>query len=391
MRVNRNIFTIFSYLFKKYEYICNSISKSKQMKRILFSFLLLLGIMPAVADTFKATTPEISFTGRTLANADGSVSFDWVGVYMQTTFTGTSVSVVISDTGTSYYNIFIDSQLKEKIKITGTEKQTVVLAKGLKKGQHALRLQKCTEGQYGCATVYSLITDKGGKLGSVAPCDRFIAVFGDSYTCGYGTEAKAAEEHFSIDTENCNKAYGCLVAKYFGADYMLTAHSGQGMCHDWGDTLQVSSENMWTRFGQMFDSQKEPAFDFSKRRPDIVLINLGTNDWGAGWLPSIEQYDGNYVKMLQQIQKEWPDVPVLCITPHSANPFLLTALEELRKMVKDMPQVHFAQPMPNIIVYGYDYGADWHPNYRGQRKIALTLIPQISAITGWDIREIENE
>ena len=28
-------------------------------------------------------------------------------------------------------------------------------------------------------------------------------------------------------------------------------------------------------------------------------------------------------------------------------------------------------------------GSDWHPNYQGQAKIAMTLIPQISAIMGW--------
>lgn len=357
------------------------------MKKILMCLLAGFIVSSAMADTFKASTPEVSFTGRSLANDDGSVSFDWVGVYMQTRFTGTSIAVTLSDTGKSYYNVFIDGTLKEKMMVDWKEKKTVVLASKLKKGQHLLRLQKCTEGQYGCATIYDIITDKGGKLSSVAPRERYIAVFGDSYTCGYGTEALTAEEHFSIDTENCNKAYACLMAEYFNADYMLTAHSGQGMCHDWGDTVQVSRENMWTRFGQVFDSRQEPAYDFSQRRPDIVIINLGTNDWGAGWLPSLEQYVGNYVKMLNRIKKEWGDVPVLCITPHSANPFLLTALDELRKQITGMTQVHMAQPMPNIIVYGYDYGADWHPNYRGQRKIAMTLIPQVSAITGWDVYE----
>jgi hypothetical protein len=34
-----------------------------------------------------------------------------------------------------------------------------------------------------------------------------------------------------------------------------------------------------------------------------------------------------------------------------------------------------------------DMGADWHPNYQGQCKIAMALIPQISAIMGWELTD----
>ena len=76
----------------------------------------------------KAVDENVSFTGRVEKLDDGSVRYDWVGVYMQTQFTGTRVAVDISDTGTSYHNVFIDGQLKEKIKVTGKERHTVVLA-----------------------------------------------------------------------------------------------------------------------------------------------------------------------------------------------------------------------------------------------------------------------
>lgn len=352
----------------------------------LGGFLFFLLALPAVADTFPATSDGISFTGRVLANADGSVSYDWVGVYMQTQFEGTSVSVVISDSRTSYHNVFIDGQLTEKIMVEGNEPHTILLASKLKKGRHTLRLQKCTEGQEGLATIYSVITDRGCALHPVAQKTRFIEVIGDSYTCGYGTESDRAEDHFSVHTENCNKAYACMIAEYFDADYMLTAHSGQGMCHDWGDSVQVSIENMLTRYPQLFDMRQDKTYDFTQRRPDIVLINLGTNDWGAGYLPSIEQYVGNYVTMLNKVRANYGDVPVLCITPHSANPFLLAALGELRKHITDMPHVHMANPMPNIVIGAPDFGADWHPNYQGQRKIAFTLIPQISTIMKWPMK-----
>jgi len=355
------------------------------MKNLFLSLLLLCIPALALADSFDAASEAVVFTGRTLINDDASVSYDWTGVYLQTCFEGTSIAVTVSESGESFHNIFIDGKLTNKIRISGVEKQTIVLATKLKKGRHTLRMQKCTEGQYGLTTVFSISTDKGCGIKAVERKNRFIEVIGDSYTCGYGTESNRAEDPFRVDTENCNKAYACMLAEYFDADYMLTAHSGQGMCHDWGDKVQVSEENMLTRYCQVFDSRKEPLYDFA-RCPDIVLINLGTNDWGAGFLPSIEQYVGNYMALLKILNEKYGDTPVLCITPHSANPFLLTALAELRKQITEMPHVHMANAMPDVVVYGTDLGADWHPNYQGQRKIAFTLIPQVSTLTKWEMK-----
>src|SRR5574344_2164889 len=120
-------------------------------KKLFIGLLFAVAAMNVTASdkNVKAVDENVSFTGRVEKLDDGSVRYDWVGVYMQTQFTGTRVAVDISDTGTSYHNVFIDGQLKEKIKVTGKERHTVVLADKLKKGTHTLRLQKCTEGEYG--------------------------------------------------------------------------------------------------------------------------------------------------------------------------------------------------------------------------------------------------
>lgn len=32
-----------------------------------------------------------------------------------------------------------------------------------------------------------------------------------------------------------------------------------------------------------------------------------------------------------------------------------------------------------------DLGSAWHPNYSGQKKIAMSLIPYVSTVTGWEL------
>jgi hypothetical protein len=34
-----------------------------------------------------------------------------------------------------------------------------------------------------------------------------------------------------------------------------------------------------------------------------------------------------------------------------------------------------------------ELGASWHPNYKGQKKVAMSLIPYISTLTGWPLEE----
>ena len=46
-----------------------------------------------------------------------------------------------------------------------------------------------------------------------------------------------------------------------------------------------------------------------------------------------------------------------------------------------------ANPLSDMVTVERDMGADWHPNYQGQKKIAMTLIPQISAIMGWELTD----
>ncbi len=357
------------------------------MKKTLLLFLFCsLTFMDVLADkVVKACDPQVSYTGRTQALPDGSVRYDWIGTYWQTEFTGGKLAVVVSESGESYHNIFIDGKLIRKIHITGKTPHKVVLAEGLDKKTHCLRLQKCTEGEYGCTTIHSVQISNGGNLKAVAPKKRMIEVFGDSYTCGYGTEGHNALEHFILATENCNKAYGCIIARYFDADYSLVAHSGQGMVRDWGDSLQVSHKSMSTRFTQLFDAADTVSYSFSAYKPSLVIINLGTNDYSPGNIPNVEQYVGNYKKMIATVCGHYGNIPVVCITPHSANPYLQAAIKQLAKDVAELKNVHLAQPMPDIVTYERDLGSDWHPNYQGQTKIAMTLIPQISAIMGWNL------
>ena len=358
-------------------------------KTLIISLLTLFAMVANAASEqiFPGNYEGATYTGRTEVKADGSVSYDWTGVYVQTDFTGGYLAIEVSEAGESWHNLFIDGKWVRKFHITGNAPQRIVLAERLSKGTHRLRLQKCTEGQYGCTTIHRFVLAKNGTMKAVERKERMIEVYGDSYTCGYGTESNKASDPFRVDTENCNKAYGCIIARYFDADYALTAHSGQGMVRDWGDAKQISEKNMSTRYTHIYDDHGDLDYGFNAYRPQLVMINLGTNDFSPVAIPTEEQYVGAYMKMINTIRDRYPGVKILCITPHSAGRYLKAALSLLRERTLGMHDVYMANPLDGMVTEQRDMGADWHPNYSGQKKIAMSLIPQISAIMGWEMTD----
>ena len=163
------------------------------IKHVILGLMLTMFSVNAIAETVVANSDVIRYVGRVERCADGGVRYDWVGTYFEVGFSGDGISAVLSDEGTSYHNVIVDGKVLSKIKVEGKTAQTYSLATGLGKGKHVLRLQKCTEGEFGCTTVRAIEPARGGKLFAVEPRKRLIEVIGDSYTCGYGTESKNAD------------------------------------------------------------------------------------------------------------------------------------------------------------------------------------------------------
>lgn len=358
------------------------------MKRQILFLALLLTVVSVSATRIDYThlhRDGVSFTGRTLANVDGSVSYDWTGTYLQTDFTGGAIAIEISETKKTWHNLFIDGRFVRRFAVEGKQPQRIVLADNLSKGTHRLRLQRSTEGSSGITTIHGFYLARGARMQKVAPKERFIEFYGDSYTCGYGTEASGPKEHFSHATEDFNHSYACLIARYFDADYAAVAHSGQGMVRNYGDKSQASKYTMLNRMEHVFDEVDSIDYDFKAYRPQLVCIQLGTNDFSRNNVPTIDGYCGAYKKFITRLRKAYGDVPILCILPYSATTYLQTAFGELQHRMASDRHVYFAEPMLKVINNPKDLGADWHPNIQGQQKIAMKLIPQISNIMGWKL------
>ena len=61
-------------------------------------------------------------------------------------------------------------------------------------------------------------------------------------------------------------------------------------------------------------------------------------------------------------------------------------MERMRKDLNDK-KVYIAVLPEGLCDPTTDLGAVWHPNYKGQMKMAMSLIPYMSTITGWPLKK----
>ena len=360
-------------------------------RRMIVALVALLGVAGEICGAewgvvgYRAASENVRWVGRTAETPEGAVQFDWSGTYADVVLCGSMLEMKASDSGLNYFNVIVDGKQHSIVKVEGKEPQSVVLFEG-EKGTYHIRIQRRTEGFNGLTTVYSFEAD--GELVAYqndAP-KRHIEFIGDSLTAGYGTDSASGSEPYTPETQNCNLAYGCYIARYFDADYNLVAHSGQGVVRNYGDEKTTSGYTMLDRYGLLFDeADRERPYDFKAGgyTPDLVVIFLGTNDYSTQPWPSFEEYSEGYAQLVAKVREaHGEEVPILCVSSYVFEP----TFEYVWRIAQSDEKLHFACILPEAFARPSELGASEHPNRVGQQKMAMMLIPYVSTITGWAVR-----
>lgn len=333
--------------------------------------------------TSSITASPVRVVGRAANITNGAVAFDWCGVYIDIRFRGSYLALEVSDTGNNYLNLWVDGREQPKLATRKNNARIVLYDVPNAEGEHLIRLQKATEGDLGRITLHSITTN-----GTLLPTDdlkpaRHIEFYGDSYTCGYGTESSNPNDPFTAQTENCRYTYAAMTAEHFGADYSLIAHSGCGLVRNYGDKEQTSDPKltMSSRAFHLYDNDLNSKWNFknSRYRPDALVIALSTNDFSKPNRPSKEQFVTGYRSFIERLRAEWGNdqLPVLCVI-HSAS-----AVEWIEEMVATIPNTAMVHVPSNIYDSKTDYGASYHPNRSGQTKMSKYVIEGLAKLTGW--------
>ena len=218
---------------------------------------------------------EYKETGRTITGTDGSL-------YAEMTASGFSfnadcygdVTLTIQQTHNDrrYYTVIVDGVESEVFAI-GNAKQEIIIARGLSSKPHTIEIYKQSEGGYG-VTIYD-ISINGEMLEAPKENDLLIEFVGDSITCGLGNLVKNGDQ-MSGHSQNGYKAYGTQTAELLSADWSNISQSGSALVNISG----MPNAHMPSIYKKAVTSKNDLWNFATNRNADIVVVNLGTNDYG---------------------------------------------------------------------------------------------------------------
>ena len=139
----------------------------------------------------------------------------------------------------------------------------------------------------------------------------------------------------------------------------------------------------YTGYAWKPELRKEPTFlsekwDFSRYQPDVICINLGTND------TSTDNYDQ---KLLKQVRDHNPEAKIVFLT---GSMLYNKELKEVKQLLDEVTAE--AKKAGDQEVYRFDmapiagnewYGNDWHPNIYQDEKMAGELTAYLRSLMNW--------
>ena len=233
----------------------------------------------------------------------------WSGTTFRTRVSGPSLSISLGGAKDIRFQIEIDGQSTGTFTTSGGDKLYEV-ATGLSSGEHDVVIVRRNEGFFGDVAFLGFEPGPGAALVETAwPYAHDLELIGDSLTAGYGIEGPNASCNFSGGTESYYGTYGAVAARQVNAAVHAIAYSGKGVFQNYGGDKNELMPALWRR---TLTNDPGKPWDFSKRTPEAVVINLGTNDFSA----SIAQSDfvGAYVGLLGDVRKEYPSALIFCVT-----------------------------------------------------------------------------
>lgn len=154
--------------------------------------------------------------------------------------------------------------------------------------------------------------------------EKFIEFIGDSITCGYGVDDENEEHSFRTETEDCSRAYAMEAAGLLDMDFSLVSLSGYGIISGYSDDGETRRpdqlipsyyEKCGFSYASILGHQPQDLFwDFSAIKPDLIVINLGTND--ASYCKEYEDrkewFVKDYVCFLKRVRELNSNSVILC-------------------------------------------------------------------------------
>ena len=351
----------------------------------------------------QLTNNNVKYLGRTMLFGDtlflslsgSGIEFNYSGKGFNITFVGGSITDVADNEGNFaririYINetVYKDFLLDEKLKTIRVEDRLPGT------GENVIRIIKLSECAMSLVGIKPLDLADGESISPTPDKKYKIEFIGDSITCGYGVDDPDPMHNFKTGTEDVTKAFAYKTAKALDTDYSMFSISGYGIISGYTDNPQIRHDEQliptfYESMGLSYDAldglakSQDIPWDFNRYVPDVVVLNLGTNDDSYCQEDKERQakFASLYVDFLKTIRKYNQTAYIVCafgLMGDRLYPTICGAVDTYRSETGDerITTVH----LPEQDAGKVGYGADYHPLESEHTKAADTLIPVIRDI-----------
>lgn len=281
----------------------------------------------------------------------------------EVSFCGTELSAVIYcyvDSVRRGQKTYFEINLDGKYRTIGVEDGTheLVLGENLKYGKHSVKVTKLTEGRESNAGLVRFMEAKSDDFYFVSPPEKpalKLEFYGDSITCGHGIKGTNATSAFETINEDPTLCYAGQATRNLGAQANFFSYSGISLAFEGvyypplvkDDYLLVCSKNC------------REQWDFTKYVADVIIINLGANDWtriSRDYPDSVneclETFENEYRSFIRELRKKNETAMIVCI----GMPYIYMAMAPKIKAAAEAEGAYY------LPIYTNGLGSAAHPD-----------------------------
>lgn len=310
------------------------------------------------------TQPNVYFSGRWFETANGITTINQ-GAEIDARFSGTSIAADITALATMpCLAASIDGGTFERVQMTSSG--AVSIASGLDNTEHNIRLiidgvdehDDLWSGHKGVVFNRFIVNnDESVKTVPIKPNNRVVWFIGDSITAGINVLGKGANPSVNSATH----AYAFVCSTELNVSNIRIAFGSTGVTTGGsGGVPQVSG---------YIDNEAAGIPDGVDDYPDVIVINHGTNDAGAGY----SDFVGNYRSVLNRLNIKFPGVVIYLMKPfNGAQKYTFEAISSGYKNVVLVPSDEWNIASPN----------DGHPDVSNSITAGMNLAETLKKSLG---------
>jgi lysophospholipase L1-like esterase len=281
--------------------------------------------------------------------------------------------------GHNYLQYEVDGVYQKRIKISGSKEPFKITAPS--GGSHTVWIYKATEAHSGPILLEKIV---GQKLQSLKRSDApLIEFIGNSITCGAAADPSEVPcgEGVYHDQHNAYYAYGPRVARELKTNFIVSGVSGFGIYRTW-NTEEPGIPEVYEKADFVPNGTRQ--WDFSKYKPNVVSIALGTNDLsdGDGQHPR-SPFDSTifvreYIKFVQQVKSKYRDAQIALLSSPMVGGERGIKLKNCLTAIKENIDKQYPSGKPVALFFFKPMqakGCTGHPNVEDHAILAEEIAP----------------